>query len=779
MAPTAEKAPASTIAVSLPPGVSEALRNWDNDAFASALGASLSSGYGWGVPQAQVVLERIVATWATAREILKCGNCRGCGNTAPDALTGDCGRWANLSEAFMAIVPMYAWMPMFTRRSPVSFGMSPNATSLIVHERHIIALLQMGALTDVYHPGTDDDSPFLPFIRMCRVGATSVVRYMAERRPSVVNEKQPQLEQPPLVAALLEGHIDTANALLDLGADPTVPMRVHGMTTTYPVAAAVCMDRECAILPRLLDLHPELLDWKNEAHVTRLRDAVCHRNIKAIAELLRRGARTDDISRAGRTLLMEPFSNQDLAVASALLEGGAAAEGRAPRDACLGSLLTAAQMAVDTPVPCGGCRACLGVPLESWAAAHKSLRIDCRDAFPVFELALKHLAPGAVHMLLPKNCGHLAERAYLPAAIVHGTPTPEREARVIRALKLLREHGFDIAGPGHGGMTTPLHMAANCSLTRVIEFLITEAGAAPDCTSGSCQMTPLSVALAERKSAAADKLLALGAVPHAPFTAMSDEHGYMQSTALHLAALVSGAGPVLKRMLAADSQAMTRLDSDGGNVFHSAAFDPMGNMDVLLACGLPGLQDAINQVREKHPRRDTPLHMCLQGGNPADAVRLIKAGARVDIPDARGLTAVDLARHHHRIVQAAVASALREPRPARAAPAAAASSAAAAGGAGGVGGAGGPDEDSEPSISALAAAGGAGKKAAKSRKQSGQKPKKGSGRKAAAKPAAGGEVVGAGVASAGHPAAAASGDEGSDDDAAAEGEDVLDGSLVD
>jgi hypothetical protein len=301
-------------------------------------------------------------------------------------------------------------------------------------------------------------------------------------------------------------------------------------------------------------------------------------------------------------------------------------------------------------------------------------------------------------------------------------------------------------------------------------------------------MTPLSVALIEREHAAADKLLTLGAVPHAPFTtAVSAEHRYMQSTALHMAARVSGAGPVLKRMLAADPQALTRLDSDGANVFHNAAFEPMGNMDVLLACGLPGLQDAINQVREKHLRKDTPLHMCLQGGDPADAVRLIKAGARVDIPDARGLTAADLARHHHRTVQAAVASAMRAPRPARAAPAAAASSAAAAsaaaaaGGAGGAGRASGPDEDSEPSISALAAAGGAGKKPAKFRKKSGQKPKKGSGRngKAAAKPAAGGEGVGAGVASAGLPAAGASDDEGSDDDGAAGGEDVLDGSLVD
>jgi ankyrin repeat protein len=450
--------------------VSEALRNWDNDTFAAALGASLSSGYSWDVLQAQVLLERIVATWATARETLKCGKCRGCGNTAPGALTGDCGRWANLSEAFMGIVPMHAWMPVFTHRSPVSFGMSPNATSLVVHEQHIIALLQMGVLTDVYRPGTDDDTPFLPFIRMCRVGATRVVRYMAERRPSVVNEKQPLFDQPPLIAALLEGHVDTANALLDLGADPKVPMRVHGMTTAYPVSAAVFVDREGAILPRLLDMHPEMLDWKNEALVTRLRDAVCHRNIRAIEELLRRGARADDVSRAGRTLLMEPFYNSDLSVATTLLEGGAAAAGRAPLDACLASLLTAAQMAVDTPVPCGGCRACLGVPLESRAAAHRSLRIDCRDAFPVFELALKHLAPGAVHMLLPKNCGDLAECAYLPAAIVDGTPTPDCEARVIRALKLLREHGFDIAGPGHGGMTTPLHMAANRSLTRVIEF---------------------------------------------------------------------------------------------------------------------------------------------------------------------------------------------------------------------------------------------------------------------------------------------------------------------
>jgi len=114
----------------------------------------------------------------------------------------------------MGIVPMHAWMPVFTHRSPVSFGMSPNATSLVVHEQHIIALLQMGVLTDVYRRGTDDDTPFLPFIRMCRVGATRVVRYMAERRPSVVNEKQPLFDQPPLVAALLEGHVDTAYALL-------------------------------------------------------------------------------------------------------------------------------------------------------------------------------------------------------------------------------------------------------------------------------------------------------------------------------------------------------------------------------------------------------------------------------------------------------------------------------------------------------------------------------------------------------------------------------------
>lgn len=335
-----------------------------------------------------------------------------------------------------------------------------------------------------------------------------------------------------------------------------------------------------------------------------LRLASAHGNVQACLDLLQRGADIDGQDGTGMTALMHAIESSHQAVALTLIDAGASVklinyEGySALHYAAIAGMARTAQALLDKGadprLKCGK----EGNPPLHLAAQHNRGELctmliaagaQVKATNRLLETALHRAASSGLPqagLILLKHGADARARMLSGATALHEAAI-EQHADTLLAAALLA-HGAQVDAVTENG-STALHYAARHNKGQLVEFLIGK-GAQVDRASRYGR-APIHDAAIYGNSNNCQTLVRLGANAHA-------------------------------------------VDQRGATALHHAAFN--SHPDCCEALVSLGLQvDAINENGE------TPLH---QYSDAATCLALLQAGARWDIPDKNGNTALDVAR---------------------------------------------------------------------------------------------------------------------------------------
>jgi ankyrin repeat protein len=389
-----------------------------------------------------------------------------------------------------------------------------------------------------------------------------------------------------LHAAVENGHLDTARALVALGAE-----QQNSMEGASPLLIAL-QYRHPLIALALLRERPK----GRGAHVNTatphdgarpLSTAVMYGFAEVVGELLRQGADAAAADKAGRTALSVALGAGNTALAQLLIAAGGLHGHGGGSDAGRAAL----------------------------AAAVDTRRGDL--------LALVLSAGGGRYVNASGGAGD-------------GMPPLHRAAKGgwVAGVRALLAAGADAgAGAGEGGATTPLHLAAMGGHAAVVAELGARGaplGGAGDRSHGG--FTPLHLAARSGSEATVAALLALGADGGARARGT-------QEAPLHLAA-EGGYEGAARALLAAAPASAGAVDRAGRTPFFAAA---MANREALLAllAGAPGG----GGVDAPDNRRRSALQACLAYAScrPSTAKALLKLGATLGACDGGGAGLLDAA----------------------------------------------------------------------------------------------------------------------------------------
>ncbi|XP_057209975.1 putative palmitoyltransferase ZDHHC13 isoform X2 [Triplophysa rosa] len=196
----------------------------------------------------------------------------------------------------------------------------------------------------------------------------------------------------------------------------------------------------------------------------------------------------------------------------------------------------------------------------------------------------------------------------------------------LERCKELIEAGYDVRLPDKENVTL-LHWAAINSQADIVKYYISK-GAVIDQLGGDLNSTPLHWAIRQGHLSMVIQLMRYGADP-----SLADGEGYR---GLHLAVLFQHM-PIAAYLMA-KGQEVDSLDINGQTPLMLAAQKIIGPepTNFLLKCNA-----SINAVDKVN--RNSPLHCAVLAGNVDAAHILLEAGASVDLENANGHTAIDLA----------------------------------------------------------------------------------------------------------------------------------------
>ncbi|XP_073668061.1 putative palmitoyltransferase ZDHHC13 isoform X3 [Paramisgurnus dabryanus] len=196
----------------------------------------------------------------------------------------------------------------------------------------------------------------------------------------------------------------------------------------------------------------------------------------------------------------------------------------------------------------------------------------------------------------------------------------------LERCKELIESGYDVRQPDKENVTL-LHWAAINNRADIVKYYISK-GAIVDQLGGDLNSTPLHWAIRQGHLSMVIQLMRYGADP-----SVADGEGYR---GLHLAVLFQHL-PIAAYLMA-KGQEVDSLDINGQTSLMLAAQKIIGPepTNFLLKCNA-----SVNAVDKVN--RNSPLHCAVLAGNVDAAHILLEVGASVDLENANGHTAIDLA----------------------------------------------------------------------------------------------------------------------------------------
>ncbi|EGD81136.1 hypothetical protein PTSG_11174 [Salpingoeca rosetta] len=410
----------------------------------------------------------------------------------------------------------------------------------------------------------------------------------------VVDEQQ----RTPLHLAAAAGDDAVVAKLLERGA----PANAQDTDMSTPLMAAVT-NNKLPVVARLLQTPRIDLETKNTEGRTALglcvkddvMDEICYL-------LLQKGANIDTQLPNGDGLLHDAIRHGRVAAAAFLIDNGADLEAAsADNETPLTLCIRHSQPAIATKL------------CECGANVNRSVE---GKATPLLQ-ALRAREEEIASILVRHECDVDITDAETGLTALHKAIADKDE---FAALFLMR-HGADVNASNNADMETPLHIA--CSVGIEVMPLITELlrNRADINAQDRHLQTPLHRCLYKSHTDVAANLLVH---PKLRPAIRDDEDRTLFGVALHMRQY-----DICTQLLQINEDAIEERDHNGMTYLHAAlAAGAAEDVDVLIKLGVD-----VN-ARIDDPSQRIALAIAVERGLEAEAVKLLKAGARHDIPDA-------------------------------------------------------------------------------------------------------------------------------------------------